>query len=48
MRYSIQVQNLYGSWHTIYSNTDQGKVAFKKKHLKRTNPMDRFRVKSHP
>jgi len=44
----IQVQNLLGNWETIYSHNDPLRIAYKKRHLQRTNPMDRFRVLSRP
>jgi len=48
MTNSIQVQNLLGNWETIYSHNDPLRIAYKKRHLQRTNPMDRFRVLSRP
>ena len=44
----IQVENLLGEWETIYSHNDPVRIAFKKRHLQRTNPMDRFRVLTRP
>ena len=45
LAYEVQVQNFAGTWATAgFKATDRFLAEMKKRHLERTNPLDRFRV----